>query len=130
MKVLLVRPQAPNILSFTKILDNEPLELEYLYTSLRARGIDAVIFDGLFERDIEAALRRENPQVVAVTGYITQQELMKGICRISKAFDPKITTIVGGVHAQLNYAAFYDPAIDYIYRSECVWDFAKFVRIL
>jgi hypothetical protein len=34
MKVLLIRPQAPNKLSFINILDNEPLELEYLYTEI------------------------------------------------------------------------------------------------
>ena len=51
MKVLLVRPPAPNKLSFTKVLDNEPLELEYLHTILKNNGHLEYIYDGLVEKD-------------------------------------------------------------------------------
>ncbi len=129
MKVLLVRPQAPNKLSFTKILDNEPLELEYLHTALQQEGIEDYIYDGLVEFDIEEAIRREKPDVIAITGYITQETLMIGYCRLAKRINPTIVTIVGGVHAQLNYSRFYCDEIDYVYRSECVWDFVKLVSL-
>lgn len=129
MKVLLVRPQAPNKLSFTKILDNEPLELEYLHTALQQEGIEDYIYDGLVEFDIEGAIRREKPDVIAVTGYITQETLMIGYCRLAKRINPAIVTIVGGVHAQLNYTRFYCDEIDYVYRSECVWDFVKLISL-
>lgn len=129
MKVLLIRPQAPNKLSFTKILDNEPLELEYLHTALAMSEIEDYIYDGLIENDIRGAMERECPDVVAVTGYITQQNLMIEYCRLAKELRPQVVTVVGGVHAQLNYKSFYEPEIDYVYRSECVRDFARLVSL-
>lgn len=126
MKVLLIRPQAPNKLSFINILDNEPLELEYLYTELKSRGIESYIYDGLIENvSVKDTILREKPDVVAVTGYITQQNLMIKYCRLAKEYNSRIITVVGGVHVQRNYEHFYDDSIDYIFRSESVFDFGE-----
>lgn len=126
MKVLLIRPQAPNKLSFINILDNEPLELEYLYTELKNRGIESYIYDGLIENvSVKDTILREKPDVVAVTGYITQQKLMIEYCRLAKEFNSRIITVVGGVHVQRNYENFYDYSIDYLLRSESVFDFGE-----
>lgn len=119
MKILLVRPAAPNILARFRILDSEPLELEYLQTVVREKGHRAYLYDGVIETaSIRGVLRREKPDVVAVTGYITQQSRMLAICRKAKALDPRITTMVGGVHAQLNPESFFRPWVDYVLRSE------------
>ena len=121
MKVLLIRPQAPNKLSFSNILDNEPLELEYLYTELLHRGFEGYSYDGLIENtSVKDTILREKPDVVAVTGYITQQKLMIEYCRLAKEINSNIMTIIGGVHVQMNYEAFYDESIDYLLRSESV----------
>ncbi|WP_010246693.1 B12-binding domain-containing radical SAM protein [Acetivibrio cellulolyticus] len=126
MKVLLIRPQAPNKLSFINILDNEPLELEYLYTELKNRGIESYIYDGLIENiSVKDTIFREKPDVVAVTGYITQQKLMIEYCSLAKEFNSNIITVVGGVHVQRNYEQFYDDNIDYLLRSESVFDFGE-----
>ncbi|MEL7622704.1 MAG: cobalamin-dependent protein [Clostridiales bacterium] len=130
MKVLLVRPQAPNLLSFTKILDNEPLDLEYLYTALKEKGITSVIFDGLISNDFEETLERERPDVLSVTGYITQQNLMIRFCELAKKYNPQTATIVGGVHAQLNYKSFYCDWVDYVFRSESPVDYAGLVSLV
>ncbi|TYQ14877.1 UNVERIFIED_CONTAM: radical SAM superfamily enzyme YgiQ (UPF0313 family) [Acetivibrio alkalicellulosi] len=131
MKVLLIRPHAPNKLNFTKILDNEPLELEYLHTALKAKGIEDYIYDGLIEETtVKDTIIREKPDVVAITGYITQQNLMIKFCSISKEINPSIKTIVGGVHAQRNFEVFFNDSIDYVYRSESVDDFAKLILII
>ena len=50
MKILLVRPGAPNVLSFTNILDSEPLELEYLHTGLKEAGYDDMIYDYICQK--------------------------------------------------------------------------------
>lgn len=128
MKVLLIRPQAPNKLSFINILDNEPLELEYLYTELQHRGIESYIYDGLIENtSVKDTISRENPDVVAVTGYITQQKLMIEYCRIAKENNSNTITIVGGVHVQRNFEAFYHDSIDYLLRSESVFAFGELI---
>lgn len=119
MKVFLIRPPAPNKLSFTKILDNEPLELEYLHTILSEAGHTDYIYDGLIETvSLDAAILREKPDVIAITGYITQEKIMLSICSKAKKKNRNIVTIIGGVHAQLNYHRFYTPQVDYIMRSE------------
>lgn len=85
MRVLLVRPAAPNRLSFTNILDSEPLELEYLHTGLKAAGIEDMICDYLVQNEpFLTVLKKYRPQVVAVTGYNkgTRQEHNKEAVRI------------------------------------------------
>ncbi|MBP1762897.1 MAG: B12-binding radical protein, partial [Firmicutes bacterium] len=131
MKVLLVRPPAPNKLSFTKILDNEPLELEYLHTVLSNGGHSDYIYDGLIETvSIEDAIRREKPDALAVTGYITQEKLMLAFCMKAKEINSSIITILGGVHAQLNYQRFYAPQVDYIMRSESMDAFGLLIETI
>lgn len=131
MKVLLIRPQAPNALSFTKILDNEPLELEYLHTALAAAGIEDFIYDGLIERHtVKEAICREKPDLVAVTGYITQEKWMIEYCKQAKAMNPAISTVIGGIHAQRNFERFYSPFVDFICRSESCDAFVELVSLI
>jgi hopanoid C-3 methylase len=131
MKVLLVRPPAPNKLSFTKILDNEPLELEYLHTVLSIGGHTDYIYDGLIETvSVETVILREKPDVIAITGYITQEKLMLEFCRKAKEINGDIITIIGGVHAQLNHQRFYDPQVDYIMRSESMDAFGLLMKAI
>lgn len=131
MKIVLIRPPAPNKLSFTKVLDNEPLELEYLHTILKEEGHEDYIYDGLVERDsVEAVLRREQPDIVAITGYITQEKLMIKFARLAKELNPQCTTILGGVHVQLNYERFYDEAVDYLSRSESMEAFRELIQYI
>lgn len=131
MKVLLVRPPAPNRLSFTGMLDNEPLELEYLHTGLMKAGYEDHIFDYICEnKPFNKVLKRFEPDVVAITGYLTQENVMKNMFRAAKKFRKDIVTIVGGVHAQLNYERFYDEHIDFISRSESVDGFVDLIRMI
>ena len=129
MKVLLVRPPAPNALSFTKILDNEPLELEYLYTSLVSRGHNAVIYDGLVERQsLKETLLMHMPDIVAVTGYITQENVIKNIALLAKDICPKAKVVLGGVHVQLNAHRMSWASVDFLCLSECTNTFVDLVE--
>ncbi len=131
LRVLLVRPPAPNLLSFTKILDNEPLELEYLATALKTYGHEPFYFDGLIDpTGYKVALAEVNPHVVAITGYITQEHLMRDYCNIAKVHNPNIVTVLGGVHVQLNYGRLMSKDVDFMCRSEDVWSFAKLISTL
>ncbi len=128
MKVLLIRPQAPNTLSFINILDNEPLELEYIYTQLTADGMDCYIYDGIIEKtSVKDTVIREKPDVIAISGYITQEKIMTDYCTTAKSISNEIITIIGGVHAQLNYQRLYHKDVDYIYRSEGLEDLSNLI---
>lgn len=131
MKILLVRPPAPNKLSFMGILDAEPLELEYLHTGLKQAGYEDRIYDYLCEKiPFEKVLKAYCPDAVAISGYITQEKVIKKLCKKVKFFDDKIATIVGGVHAQLNYERFYEDGIDFILRSESIDAFVELIHHL
>lgn len=131
MKVLLVRPGAPNTLSFTNILDAEPLELEYLHTGLKEAGYEDMIYDYICQnKPFRLVLKEYSPDVVAITGYITQQNMMKKFCMQVKKYKADIVTIVGGVHAQINRKVFYEDYIDYITRSESVDAFVEIITYI
>ena len=131
MKVLLVRPGAPNTLSFTNILDAEPLELEYLHTGLKEAGYEDMIYDYICQnKPFRLVLKEYSPDVVAITGYITQENMMKKFCMQVKKYKADIVTIVGGVHAQINRKVFYEDYIDYITRSESVDAFVEIITYI
>lgn len=131
MKVMLIRPPAPNVLSFTKVLDNEPLELEYLHTVLKRDGYEDYIYDGLTESfSASDVMIREHPDVVAITGYITQEKMMLKLAAEAKNLNPPAITIIGGVHAQINYERFYNKHVDYIFRSESMDAFSALMRTI
>ena len=131
MNVLLVRPKAPNVFRFSRLVENEPIELEYLMTALVAQGHRAIIHDGIFDkRPLKRVIREVKPDLVAITGYITQENAMKAVAALVKKMDAKILTVVGGVHVQLNPNVFKTPEIDFIFRSASMVDFSAFMEVL
>lgn len=131
MIVLLVRPKAPNVFRFSRLVENEPIELEYLMTVLNANGHQATIYDGVFDkRPLKRVIRKLEPDLVAITGYITQENAMKEVAKKVKQVNPGIITVVGGVHVQLNPETFKTPDVDFIYRSASMVDFEAFIKTI
>jgi radical SAM superfamily enzyme YgiQ (UPF0313 family) len=124
-----MRPPAPNLLKKLNLFNNEPLELEYLYTAARAVGWEAVIYDGFYAQDgPKKTIEREKPDVVAITGYNVQREKILKYAKTAKEVNPKIICVAGGVHAQVHYKDFYDKSIDYVFRSEDVNAFGRLLE--
>jgi radical SAM superfamily enzyme YgiQ (UPF0313 family) len=91
----------------------EPLELEVLAALIKDPDepvIADLIIDG---RPLEWFLRSHRPAMVCVTGYITNVPAMIDVCTRSKAYDPSIITVVGGVHCEVCPGDFDHPAVDY-----------------
>ena len=94
MKILLIKPEPVGIFSYTFLVDHEPLEMEYLYTVFTADGHEAVIYDRRYETiSLRGKLNREKPDIVCITGYITQQKLIYRYCELIKKWNPE-TAIV------------------------------------
>ena len=126
MKVLFMRPPAPNILKHLQILNSEPLELEYLHTIAQQCGWEDMIYDGFNTRKSAREVMQEfQPDVVGITGYITQENLILKYAKTAKEVNPNVITIIGGVHAQLNYERLYSADTDYVFRSEDVNAFGE-----
>jgi hopanoid C-3 methylase len=118
MKILLVRPQAPQYtIGLKNIMICEPLELEYIAGSID-RKHTVEILDLILENKLARKLKEFKPDILGTSSYITGINMVKAICKTAKMIDPGITTVVGGVHASLCPEDFKDGNIDCIIRGE------------
>lgn len=130
MKILLVRPGYANLFSKVNIVNVEPLELEYLYTVAKEQGAECEIFDAVIQKKkLTQVLKSYNPDIVAITGYITQRNIILNYAKAIKMHNPGVTVVIGGVHAELNYNEFYSDEVDYIVHSGGVKPFAGIINL-
>lgn len=101
MNILLVRPkQSKETIGLQHIIIVEPLELEVLAATI-PRSDKVKIIDMILEKkDFSFYLKSFEPDVVCVTGYITNIPQMIEYCTQAKTYNPRITTIAGGVHVE------------------------------
>lgn len=114
-RFLLVHPEISRTkYNFAGVIDNEPLELEYIYTLLEEKGYEPDIWDGQVEKiPLEEKLKSFMPSYVYVCGRTRQENFMKEYCYKAKKICGSMT-IIGGLHAQLNYRRFFKDYIDYV----------------
>ena len=116
MKVMLVRPKPhKNSLGLSDLMTCEPLELEYVSSVVKSLGHEVVLEDMILEKSsLLSLLKKENPEVVLFTAYITHVNVIKGYCDIVKKYNSEIVTAVGGVHSEVLPEDFNHPTIDYV----------------
>ncbi len=91
----------------------EPLELEVL-ASFASSADTPVIIDMILEKkSIEHFINREKPDILCISGYITNVPAMIRYCQVAKKMIPGIITIVGGVHCEVCPEDLNDESIDY-----------------
>jgi hopanoid C-3 methylase len=130
MNVLLVRPKSLNIIANVNVINLEPLDLEYLYTVSIEEKVNCRIFDALLDkRKLQDVLSEFKPDMVAISGYITQEQVMLDYCKTVKEYNPYVKVMVGGVHAEVNYARFYADTIDYIVHTSSLEPFRRILRL-
>jgi len=114
LKILLVRPQpSSETIGLQHVMIVEPLDLEVLATIVEDK-YTPVIVDLLIEkRDFIYFVNKEKPDVVCITGYITNIPKIIYYCIQTKNIDSRITTIVGGVHCEVCPDDFNYPSIDF-----------------
>lgn len=117
-KVLLIHPEISRTkYNFAGVIDNEPLELEYICTLLNEKNIPWKIWDGQVETIPAADVIKEfRPDFVYVCGRTRQENFMLEYCRAAKELCGSITA-VGGLHAQHNYMRFFSEYVDYVFTS-------------
>lgn len=126
MKLLLIRPRPEkDTIGLQHVMIVEPLELEILGATIR-KNDSAVIVDMIIEKGtIEHFLSVHKPDVLCITGYITNVGTIKKMCEAAKIFNRQIITIVGGVHCEVCPDDFNYPAIDYRVVRNAVTVFPK-----
>ena len=114
MKILMVRPKpSPETIGLQHMMIVEPLELEIL-AALKRGSDSVVIVDMILEkRTFESFVIEHQPDVLCVSGYITNVSTMKSYCQSAKRISVNINTIVGGVHCEVCPEDFEHEAIDF-----------------
>ncbi len=114
MKILFVRPRpSKETIGLQHVMIVEPLELEVLATLVGSDNQPVIIDMILEKKPVEYFIRRENPDVFCVTGYITNVPGMIDYCKSAKRINSKIITIAGGVHCEVCPQDLNDESIDY-----------------
>ena len=125
MTVLLIRPPRRGGISFLSAMECEPLELEYLAAACAQRGLSWGIWDGVTEtRPLRAVLETCRPKMVAISGYLPQEEEIRLCAALAREVCPGCVTVVGGVHAQRNPERLFWSEVDVVFRGESAEDFA------
>ena len=119
MRVLLIRPKPhKETIGLQNVMICEPLELEYVSSYIRKLGHKSMIVDMILEKKpLEFFLKKFRPDAVGISGYISHINIMKGLAKQVKAFNPEIVTIIGGVHAEVCPEDFRSRYVDYIIRA-------------
>lgn len=102
MKILLARPAPdPETIGLQHIMLVEPLELEVMAATLEEPHTCAIVDMALEQDTFADILAREEPDLLGVTGYITNVPGMIDLCRTAKQAIPSIHTVAGGVHCEV-----------------------------
>lgn len=119
MRILLIQP-ASSIDFIDRVYMHEPLALEYLGAGLKLDGHDILLLDARIETDVVKAGVDFRPDIVALTGYTSQVNIIKELADKFKASSPAPFVVVGGHHATVRPADFNVSTIDLIVIGEGV----------
>lgn len=119
MRILLIQPPS-NRGFLDRVFMHEPLALEYLGAGLKLDGHQVLLIDGRIDPDILTAAQRFQPDIVALTGYTSQANIIKRLAIRFKSLSPAPLVVVGGHHATVGPADFNVTGIDLIVIGEGV----------
>ena len=129
MNVLLIQPPA-SARFFEKVFLFEPLALEYLGAGLRMDRHSVTLLDARLDNDIETEFRKVRPDVVGLTSYTNQVNIVKKMAARLKLLNPDVFIIVGGHHATVSPFDFNEPSIDVVVIGEGVMTLREVMRSL
>lgn len=113
MRILLVQPDHfTNNIGFRLLALPEPLHLEMVAAAVPDH--DVRILDMRLDGNLDAALRKFSPEMVAVTALTPEVYAAHNILQQVKEFSSDIFTVVGGHHASLLPEDFFIAQVDAI----------------
>ncbi|MEJ2196511.1 MAG: radical SAM protein [Ignavibacteriaceae bacterium] len=127
MRILLIEPdKTPVVIGSEDFSIYEPLALEYV-----AAGVSKVhevkILDLRIENTLKDTLQKFSPDVVGITSYTVQVNIVLSLFKQIKLLNPKILTVVGGHHATIMPEDFISDDIDVIVIGEGIFTFRELV---
>jgi radical SAM superfamily enzyme YgiQ (UPF0313 family) len=97
----------------TQIFRGEPLALEVLAASLDGHEVEILDLKAQPE-PLVPVLDRLRPDVVGFTAMTCEVNAVRKLCAETRAWNPAVTTVVGGIHASADPEAFNRPDVDYV----------------
>jgi len=133
MKILFVRPRpSAETIGLQHLMVVEPLELEIL-SALKRPNDSSILVDMILEKqEIDSFVLLHKPDMLCITGYITNVREIITYAEIGKKLLPDLVVAVGGVHCEVCPEDFQHDAIDYRFvRNAAIvfTDFLHFVEI-
>ncbi|NTW62782.1 MAG: magnesium-protoporphyrin IX monomethyl ester cyclase, partial [Chlorobiaceae bacterium] len=124
MKILMVQPNYHS--GGAEIAGNwTPSWVAYIGGALKQAGFDQIRFvdamaDDLPDDQIEEIIRTNKPDVVMTTNITPSIFKAQDIMKIAKKVNPKIRTLMGGIHSTFMYPQVLSeaPETDYVIRGE------------
>ncbi|MEI8102248.1 MAG: magnesium-protoporphyrin IX monomethyl ester anaerobic oxidative cyclase [Chlorobium sp.] len=124
MKILMVQPNYHS--GGAEIAGNwTPSWVAYIGGALKQAGFDQVKFvdamaDDIPDDQIEQIIRKNMPDVVMTTNITPSIFKAQAIMKLAKKVNPKIRTIMGGIHSTFMYPQVLSeaPETDYVVRGE------------
>lgn len=102
-----------------------PLSFVYLAGAAREAGYDAEIYDAMTKQhtldDIRQKLETTDADFIAITAITSSFPASIDVLKLAKKINPKVTTLLGGVHPTFCYDAILDEhpdCVDFIIRGE------------
>jgi radical SAM superfamily enzyme YgiQ (UPF0313 family) len=126
--VLLVQPDLSQAVGFRTVALPEPLHLEMVAATVPEH--DVRILDMRLDDNLEAALHKFWPEMVAVTALTPEVYAAQNVLQRVKSFSGEIFTVVGGHHATLLPDDFFVPQVDAVAIGEAelmFWQLARAV---
>ena len=117
MKILLVHPETSRTrYDFLGIIENECIDLECISAILQSANHFVTIYDFQVENEsYKTIFSKDTYDAVYFTGRTMQENFMLEYCAYTKHVRPSCITMIGGLHAQLNYKRLEKDAVDYIF---------------
>jgi len=127
LRILLVQPEyMEKGVGFRLVALPEPLHLEMVAATVPDH--DVRILDMRLDDNLDGALRKFWPEMVAVTALTPEVYAAQDVLKQVKAFSADIFTVVGGHHASLMPEDFYIPQADIITVGEAELMFAELTQ--
>ncbi len=128
MRILLIQPHSsPSTIGADELYMHEPLALEYIAAGVISEH-DVKILDMRLEWDLKGVLDGFRPDVVGITAYTVNVNIVKGLFREIKRWNPEVFTVVGGHHATVSPEDFLSSDIDIVVMGEGVFVFRELIR--
>ena len=132
MKILLVRVEATTryMQAMYKVVRMEPLSLEYLGAAVKPHH-DVKVVDMRLEggwAGLRQVIQTYQPDVVGTGGDTCEANSCKKVLSLAKEIDPKVLTVMGGIHATTMPSDLLHPDIDLVCVNEGVFAFQEIIR--